>query len=539
MPRAQLTTEGNTSTVTFPKVEKPAFEPYSIPSVDGFNLSEFSLSPLGQKTKHFANGTFRHEWVQVLDDGTEKLCFFEKSYGNVAPNSDTEDALVILTHLGSTKENPLAFQTSFYEALTLKNPHYKPNAQQVRQFVRHLDALYGMSLHTNFVYDREQKAWKTVKTRVLAAYSYKDDEGRPRKRRIRKHKDGDLVEVISDERVKELSEINFTSLFYKHFIQDAVPFDLGVYFALGRQTAKRIFRFGNKYVQTYGHHSLDLQLFCMSRIGMSPNYVFDKRPSYLASKVRPDAQRVTETNLVTVRVTKSPNTPSGYKISFDKPVVQISFPSMASGFTAAEEKAFTLLRNNGLYQNVAKSVIIKARKVTGKDAPRYIEFVVRQFKKDWIKTNKIKAPKEAWPAVLTKLFKEAWYYPHFIEWRAAKEKQEHGDEMRKYPGVSDLFTPSTMQDPSPQAQKTAAQMENRHVFSLDRFQKDHSKIFQEIEQKVALKYQRDESILPKSVLSDEQLEKQRTEALTFYCKQCFQEFKKGNSDFFPPALLED
>ena len=87
-------TEGNFSVLTFPKSTKPAFEQVSLPSVVGYNLSEFSLSPLGQRTQHLANGIVRHEWTQKLDGGGERLCFFEKSYGSVAPNSDTEDVLL-------------------------------------------------------------------------------------------------------------------------------------------------------------------------------------------------------------------------------------------------------------------------------------------------------------------------------------------------------------------------------------------------------------------------------------------------------------
>ncbi len=536
-------TEGNFSVLTFPKSTKPAFEQVSLPSVVGYNLSEFSLSPLGQRTQHLANGIVRHEWTQKLDGGGERLCFFEKSYGSVAPNSDTEDVLLILNHLANQSDDPLSVKTSIYEILKLQGNKHRPNRQQIQQVVRHLDALYGMSLRTNFVYNREKKNWETVRTRVLAAYAYKDEAGRVRKRRVRiKRGEGDheQVEIIVEQRVKELSEVNFTPIFYRCFIKDSVPIDLGVYFGLGLPTSKRIYRFGNKYIQIFGHHSLDLQLFCVSRIGMSPDYIEKYKPSILASKIRPHAKRVTESGKMVVMVEKTNSMPSGYKITFDRPTLQLPLPSLASSYTKAEEKAHRLLVDNGIYPNVATALVVKCRNVIGKDAPRYIDFVVRRFKRDWVKSGKLKVPVHKTPGVLKSFFDNNWYYPYFIEWSAEAEKRERREEAARYAhqgltDVSSLLSQTPHQ--SVAAQTPTPVLGQTHLFSLDRFKVDYPEPYQRIYEAVDQRYQVEG--IEGLDISDLQLAGIKKRAIVFYCEQCFKEFEKGKTDYFPPSLIEE
>ncbi len=543
-PDTSQKSKGNTSVVEFPRHEKPVFEQVSLPSVVGFNLSEFSLSPLGQRTQHLANGMIRHEWMQALDGGGERLCFFEKSYGNVAPNSDTEDVLLILTHLANQSDDPLSVKTSIYEILKLEGNKHRPNRQQIQQVVRHLDALYGMGLHTNFVYDREEKDWKAVKTRVLAAYSYKDDAGRVRKRKVKvKRGEGehDVVEIVTEQRVKELSEINFTPLFHRHFIKDSVPIDLAVYFALGLPTSKRIYRFGNKYIQTYGHHSLDLQLFCVSRIGMSAQYIEKYKPSILASKLRPHAKRVSETEKMVVAIEKSNSTPSGYKIVFERPTVQLALPTLTSSYTKAEEKAHRLLLDNGIYPNVATAIVVNCRNVIGRDAPRYIDFVVRRFKKDWVKTGKLKVPEHKAPGVLKSFFDNNWYYPHFIEWSAEKEKQERREESARYghQSLSDIATiASRMPHLAEAVDETAKPVVSETLlYSSERFAKEYPDIYQRIVGAVAERYQVEP--LDGLDISDAQLADIKERAIVFYSEQCFEHFRKGEKDYFPPSLPDE
>lgn len=525
-------------TIRYPKQSSPGLEDASLPAVDGYNLAEFSLSPLGQRTHHLSGNTIRHEWTQIGKGGEERLCYFEKSYGSVAPNSETEDILLILTHLARQSDDPLTVETSIYEILKTKGFSHTPNKQQIAQVVRHLDALYGMSLKTNFVYDREKKDWKGVQTRVLGAYSYKDEAGKVRKRRVKKRrgKGEAAVEVVTEQRVMELSEVNFTSLFYRHFVEDSIPLDLGVYFALGLPTAKRLFRFGNKYVHTFGHHALDLQLFCISRIGMSPEYVEKHNASYLASKLRPYAQRVNETGQFAVEIEKSNATPSGYKITFDEPTVQMAIPSLASSYTQAEEKAHKLLIKQGLYANVARSIVIRCRKAIGKDAARYVRFVVGRFEREWIKTEKLSVPKQKVPGVLKTFFDKDWYYPHFIEWCAEKERKERAEESARYGGHEvgeNPFQASYLaafsgggEEHPPKAAPSS--------FSLAAFREAFSEVYDRIVAAVGERY-RLENIEGGSI-TEAQLAEMRTRAIAVYARQTWEAQRRGEEDYFPPTL---
>ena len=523
-------------TVRYPRQSGPTLEESTIPTLDGYNLAEFSLSPLSQRTQHLSGDTIRHEWTQLNKAGEERLCFFEKSYGNVAPNSETEDILLILTHLARQSDDPLTVETSIYEILKTKGFAHRPNKQQIAQVVRHLDALYGMSLHTNYVYDRKKKDWKGVKTRVLAAYSYKDEDGKVRKRlvKVRRGEGGEAVEIVTEQRVKELSEVNFTSLFFRHFVEESVPLDLGVYFALGLPTAKRLFRFGNKYAHTFGHHALDLQLFCISRIGMSPEYVEKHNASYLASKLRPHAQRVNETERVAIEIEKSKSTPSGYKIIFDTPTVQMTIPSLASSYTQAEEKTHKLLIRHGIYPNVARSIIIRCRKAIGRDAARYVEFVVRRFEKEWVKAEKLTVPEHKTPGVLKTFFDRDFYYPHFIEWRAEKEKRERAEESARYGGrtgespfhASFFATPSGVgETPPPRG--------TEGTFSLAAFREQSRKLYDRVAAAVNARYQL-ENI--EGEITEAQLAPMRERAFEIYAKQAWEAQRRGEEDCFPPAL---
>jgi len=537
MPKAHLQqkTDGKTRTVTFPKSEKLTPEPISLPTVVGYNLSEFSLSPLGRKTSHLASRRERYEWITALDDGTERECFFEKSYGDPAPNAYTEDVLLVLTHLAHNSTNPLSFRTSFYEIFKLQGGNYRPGDSQTRQATRHLDALCGMWIRTNFVYDLEDEEWVSVRTGVLAGYTYKDEKGKVRKRRVKTKRgedDEEFVEVVQQERVFELKKVSFAPDFYEHFVRDTVPIDLATYFALEKPTAKRIYRFGNKYIQTLGHHSLDLQVFCVSRIGMSYEYVAAKRPSYLAAKIRPYTNRVNETGKIIVEVEKS-NTPSGYKITFDRPVVQIPLISTGTSYTDAEHKAYQLLVKHGIYTNVARGIVAKYRNMLGREGARYIRFTVRQFQRDLVDSGKLKVPASGRPGVLKKAFDKNWYYSDFYEWQAKEEKRAWRDEHAKYPLIH-VHQPSTP-SAEPPVHPVGEVLVNTRAFSLDQFKEGYPDVYQRVVDVVTQRY--DE--FAEYGLPEARLEEMKRGSIEVHCKKCLEEFEEGNRDYFPPLLIEN
>ncbi len=523
-------------TIAHTRQDRLALKPATLPSSIGFNLSEFSLSPLAQKTKHLANSTLRHEWNINVSDG-KKPCFFEVTYGSVAPNSDSEDILMVLTHLANEAENPLSVRTSFYQIHQLCGHRHRASAQQIGQYVRHLDALYGMDVKTNFVYDREIKDWKTVRTRVLAGYSYNDQHGVIRKRRFRVRstdENEETVEILVEKPIKELYEFNFTDLFYRHFIQDSVPIDLGVYFSLGVQTAKRLFKFGNKYIHSYGSHSLDLQLFCMSRIGMSPTYVERYAPSKLASQLRPYARRVTETEHMRVSVEKSPSSPCGYKIIFEPYGKQLPLPSLSTGFTKAEEKAFSALTKHGIYPNISRDIIIATRKAMGRQAPEYINFVLRKFSREWVSAGKLKVPKDKTPGVLKTFFDNNWYYPQFMERQSEKRRQEQSAERKRFPNsptpISTILGESNIKGVDVKSLSS-----NSNEFSLSEFKSSSPEVYKRIVKAVKSQYN---SVGKNDLkLSKNELEKIIDRAVNIYCEQTFKHILNGDVNYFPSGLV--
>ena len=525
---------GNTLTVTFPRSEQLTPSPRSVSASTGFNLSEFSLAPLDLRTQHLAHDKRIFEWTYNRDD-TNHTCFFEVQYGEPAPNAYTEDALLVLAHLMYQSDTPLTTRASIYEILKLQGQRHKPNKTQIDQVVRHLDALCAMQIHTNFVYDREDREWRSVKTGVLSGYSYKDERGKVRRCRafVRHGAKTEAVEIFRKQRVFELKEISFAPLFIKYFLRDTIPIDLGVYFTLQRPTPKRIYRYGNKYVQTVGHHAMDLRLFCLSRIGMSPCYVMERHPSYLAARIRKHANRVTETGHLTVGIERS-GTPSGYKITFDKASAQIPLFAGLTSFTELEKEAFRALRKGGVWDTVARGLVVTKRNALGKEGARYITFAVRQFLKYFVKAGKLRVPPEKQGGVLARAIKSDWYYPPFYEQQATEERRLWREEDLRYPA-----------EPAP-APTSRRELTVGHITprgdipdsssTLDRFPHDHPETYRQIVDAVTLQY---DTPPPSLNLSDALLETMRQEAIRSYCLQCITEFNRGNHTFFPQNLLSD
>ncbi len=103
--------------------------------------------------------------------------------------------------------------------------------------------------------------------------------------------------------------------------------------------------------------------------------------------------------------------------------------------------------------------------------------------------------------------------------------------------TSPSSNPSQMADHSPVPDPDV--LASKYTFSLQRFEHDHSELYRRIVEATTLRYDQAKTDLPAGLISDAQLEKQKQEAIEFYCNQCFDEFKKGNADHFPPILSED
>ncbi len=508
--------------VVFPASAEPQVRQDDEASMTGFNLSEFSLAPLSLKTRRERTRLF--EWNYKAQQ-----FFFEVSYGDPAPNAYTDDVLLVLSSLMYRSKKPLFTRASIYEILRIQGVRHKPSKQQIDQVVRHLDALCGTTIRTNFVYDREEKRWHSVRTVVLAGYTYKDERGKLRRWRVQ-NPDGAAVEIVREQRVFELKDFSFAPHFIRYFLRDPVPIDLGAYFALAQPTPKRIFRYGNKYVQTVGHHALDLHLFCLSRVGMSTAYVLERRVSDLASRMRAYANRVNDIGGMLVRIEQS-GTASGYKISFARAAPQISlFTGEHASYSKAEREAFKCLRGGGVWPNVARSLVLRCREAYGTDGGRYIVFAARQFRKV-VDDGALRAPPDKRGGVLAEAVKHDWYYPAFYEWKTRQETSQRKQEERRY---EQSAPPSAGQPAAPWggAERGGGTGE---AFDLDAFARDHASLYGRLVDAVTPHYRPS----PEAPVSQEHLDTMKASAIRHYAIQCLKEIRAGNTDFFPRNLTQE
>lgn len=514
----------------------PSLDKKKITSIDGFNLAEFSLSPLTYQTKDLAHREISYEWEQNIN-GRKKKCYFKLSYGGVPPNADTEDYLLILLYLAKLKGKPLSAKTSFHEIMKTKGVGYKPNQQYIKSIIRHLDALMDLKIETNFIYNRETGRWnRGVKTRVISSYEYKTKE-QQRTRYIQKIGNEESVKSIED--VHELERVNFDPLFYKYFIQDSISFDLVTYFFLENPTPKRLYRFGNKYAQNFGSFGLDLVHFCITRLGMKQSYVEGfKYISRLSSKLKPHINRVNETvEGLEIMIEKDKSQPSGYKIKF-KETEQLKIPFTIEGFTKLEKKCYNTLTKNGIYPAPARQLITNLRIQLGRKSTLYIGYVLKMFKQYERKGLKVNSNQRG--GVLLTAFDGEWYLPAFVEWDNKRNNAEKQEEIKRY-GKEVLGTLFELNKTNEEEKNIKEKQINpSSAFDLESFKKIYNEVYQEIfdlQQNVSLKAK---EIFGETVLTGGgkyTYEEGVLRRVEFYCKQCFDEFQSGNLAFFPKMNL--
>lgn len=524
------------------KKERPTPERQSNMSIDGFNLAEFSLSPLTYQTREFAHKELFYEWEQVLD-GELRQCYFKISYGETPPNADTEDYLLLLFFLGQMKNTPLALETSFYEILKTKGIDYTPNKQQIHSIIRHLDALMDLKIETNFIYDRKTKKWnKGIKTGVISGYEYKS-----KKQRLKRLSASDTIEDI-----QELDTIYFDPAFYKYFVADNISFDLATYFLLENPTPKRMYRFGNKYAKNFGSFGLDLVHFCITRLGMKKSYVDGfKYISKLASKLRPHASRVNETvDELEITIQKDKKQPSGYKIYFCDNTEGEQKKASLEGFTKAEKKLYEELCKEGIYPSPARNLVVKLRTYLGRLGAAYADYTIKAFRK--YEKKGLKIDKKNRGGVLLQAFNDHWYYPAFMEWHNSKEKREEAKALKnpeknavqqvinKKPQQTLIFPKKETPRKKPVEQnksKTPSVEIKKTKFRLERFKELYPEIFTKIYQHQLESAKRALATFGEAIVTNNgknTFDEGVLQRVEFYCHQCHREFEKGRSDYFPP-----
>ena len=518
------------------KKEVNVFEKIKLEGVDGFNLAEFSLSPLNYQTKELAYTESHFEWYMQVGK-VERKFYFKLSYGATAPNAQTDDYLLILLDLLKKKGKGMILETSFYEIHKAKGGRHKPSKREIESIVRHLNALTDIKIETNHIYDREEKAWNSgVVTRVISSYKYKTKNHQ----RIKKSYDGNGQEIELISEIQELDVIVFDPIFYEHFVRDKINIDMQTYWALETPTARRLYRYGNKYVQSFPKKVADIDLvhFCMTRMRMSPEYIEGlKYTSKIVSKLKRSVARFNDTvPNIQVGMGKDKTQPSGYKISFKN--IASSDPTLfgkqqmdsIQAFTSAELKAYKALLKNGIYPNVANKLVISLRQMLGRKTVQYIEYALKKFNRQkWNISDNERG------GVLYKAFELGWYRAAFEEWYSSGTKQEEAEDLKRY--GHQLLLHNNIEAES---QKQELNVENKKVeistmfkqFSFSMFKKDYPEVYEKIKQKAETQTEKFTSDLKEGKVKNLML-KGIEDRIETYCKLCYDQWNKGHKDFFP------
>ena len=112
------------------------------PQFIGFNLADFSLTPVVKKGKsaELVNTRNTHTWTSTVS-GRKREFFIERKYGDVAPNSYTEDFLILLATMAFQRDNPTKIPVSATSLLTVQGYTSLPGGDNIHRVFDHLEAL--------------------------------------------------------------------------------------------------------------------------------------------------------------------------------------------------------------------------------------------------------------------------------------------------------------------------------------------------------------------------------------------------------------
>lgn len=478
--------------------------PNSNPGFVGFNLADFSLTPVVRKgeSKKLAHTTHTHTWTGTLKGGEKKEFFIERKYGDIPPNAYTEDFLLLLATKAYQQDNPSKIPVSANSFYTIQGYSSIPGGLNIARVFEHLSALTETRLRTNALYDRDRGKWVQFVGRPVGGFTFADQEG---KTRIRQTKGkSSIIEVGV---VRELYSASITPEFFEGFLRDCIPIDFTKYFNVGGPTARRLYKMGTKYVQTLGDFEIDLRECCVARLGMLPDKVLETPGSALARNIRPEASKVTDTADLICVVEKS-HTESGYKLCFRRNTFQVSIPGLPPALQGTEKKAYTELAKRGVNKSLAYELVVEARRRHGRRAERFVAFVLRIYDKER-KERKVTA------GVLKERIKNPVFFdPAFADYMQVKRLRESRRDARLYPegaaAIADLF--------------------GDKADAISELQTKEKSVWEIIQERVESLYGSDDA----QALDPSKVEEMKRNALRHYAQQTLDKWKQeGTRDYRP------
>jgi len=514
-------------------------------SFDDFNLAEFPIAPLYKSTQDLQGKvdtvSFKMKVKNKKGEEVEKPFFYSREYGNIVPNNDTEDVLLLLIYLLQKSEDKYTVHTSASGLLRLKGVTVRPNQKQLQAIIRHIEALRQMRIETNFNYDLKNKRWRNAVSSVIASYSFVTIGERAEVSNTSNAKD--FEKSLKD--VQRLESVSFSPEFIKSFFDNPYSLNLNTYFSLQDPIPKRIYRFANKYLEHFGQRTTrDLWDFCWINIGMRGKLMGEETPEdkfqfmkHIASKLKKHIERINDTGEFEVyisRLTKrerlqNKSFKSGYSITFARPHRLFAL-SDANSYTRLEQKAYNDMLFYGIYGTAAKKFIVRFRTQLHARGAKFILYTI-QMTADYINKNKIKIlpqnknKKTPFGGLYYQAIDEEWFYDLFLN----KEKGILKRERKETNVLLGMDKNTTGKDFATLSEMLPISQSN---FDMNDFIENYPEAYRKIKENRTAYYEDGVKIFGDNITPKE-INRMMQNSIQSYCKECFFEFEKGNADFLP------
>ncbi len=260
---------------------------------DELNLVELPFALVGNRNSGQIK-TIKKQWSGQDKFGKPKECYLTLTGSDDRGLPTFQAEMVALAAIELTFKKQLdapVIHTTQYEMCQLLG---WPYTSQYRKLLRDMLALLkGITIETNHFYDAETGEHKWAVFGIIESAVFGAGEGFFKWNDI-------LFESLKHGNIKSL--------------------DTGIYFSLKRNLSKRLFRYADRHVYNGQKHEIDLKRLCFDKLLMIGKYRGIKN---LIRKIQPAIDEINgiEKNghrLMQISVDKSKNTPSGYKVIFEK-----------------------------------------------------------------------------------------------------------------------------------------------------------------------------------------------------------------------------
>lgn len=260
---------------------------------DEINLASLPFTKLSSRDRR---DEIYVEWDAIGRDGKMHR-FFRRVEGNPnLPHAFTEHVLVALTHLaGRSGVFQKRFETHYYEILqTMRLPDTGKYRDGLRES---FEALRTIRISTNSIWNEEKDHYDASTTFGFIAH----------------HADPRNTDLPEDSRQKKMVTIQWTDPFYSLLISSSKSIDIGVYYDLKTDLARRFYRHIDSHLHQFGVYREDLMVAAHAHLGISPSR---KYVSQVLDLIERSLRDLYEKGVIEkVEVMEDPSMPSGHMLT--------------------------------------------------------------------------------------------------------------------------------------------------------------------------------------------------------------------------------